>query len=453
MKMKKLASLLLSAVMVLSLAACGSTATEAPAEEAPAAEAEAPAEEAPAEEAASDIAGSELEIAVTYNEARMEMFQGLVDKFTEETGVTVNIAAYGDDYEATMKTRMASNDLPDIFQTHGWSILRYKEYLMDVTDQPWVADYDESALGVIQDDEGKIYVLMINELINATLVNLEVCEAAGVDPYSIHTWDDLLAACEKIKAAGYTPLGMQGIGAGGMANIAGTFVTYPGATAEDGAAQLDGTWDWQSYDDTIMEFWAECVNNGYFYEDALTMEGTAMTERLADNKAAFLLGNDPGVLVTCLSLNPEGKYAFLPTFASEADGSEHVGIGEGDTFGIWKDTENEAAAKAFLEFMARPENAKTESDATGNILCLKSAMAIDDSYGLKVFTEMKEKCADCNIYYENLWDRQWMPSGMWGIFGTAGGMLLEDASAESQAEIIEYLKENYVDLWESANEG
>lgn len=450
---KKLVSLLLTAVMVMSLAACGSSApAEAPAEEkAPAAEAEA---EAPAEEEApaSDIAGSTLEIAVTYNEKDMAVFQPVVDAFTAETGVTVNIAAYGDDYEATMKTRMASNELPDVFQTHGWSILRYKEYLMDVTDQPWVADYDESALGVIQDSEGKIYVLMISELINATLVNLDVTDAAGVDPYSIHTWDDFLAACEKVKAAGYTPYG-SAIGAGGMANIAGTFTTYAGATAEDGAAQLDGTWDWASYRSTIMEFWKQMVDNGYLYEDCLTMEGTAQNDRFAANQAAFLCGNDPGVFNACLQLNPEGRYAFLPTFASEADGSEHVGIGEGDTFGIWKDTENEAAAKAFLEFMARPENVKVINDSTGKISCLKSSMAIDESFGLKVFNEMKEKCADCNIFYQNLWDRQWMPSGMWGIFGNAGSMVVEDTSAEALDETCEYLRENYVDLWEAAHEG
>ena len=52
--MKKLFALLLAVVMVLSLAACGSSGkSEAPADEAPAAEApaaEAPAAEAPAEE-------------------------------------------------------------------------------------------------------------------------------------------------------------------------------------------------------------------------------------------------------------------------------------------------------------------------------------------------------------------------------------------------------------------
>ena len=108
---------------------------------------------------------------------------------------------YGDDYENTIKTRMASNSLPDIFETHGWSILRYKEYLLDLRDEPWVSDYDNSALGVIQDEDGSIYVLMVSELVNGTLVNLEVCEAAGVDPYEIKTWQQFTEACAKIKGS------------------------------------------------------------------------------------------------------------------------------------------------------------------------------------------------------------------------------------------------------------
>ena len=202
--MKRLGAVLLSAAMVLSLTACGGNTTSAPAASEPAKE---PAKEAASEagndEAApaasasaegTDISGSTLEVAVTYTGDQATTFQGLVKKFEEEYGCTVNIAEYGTDYENTLKTRMAANELPDVFQTHGWSILRYKEYLMDLKDQPWVSDYDDSALGVIQDDDGAIYVLMISELINGTLVNTDVCDAAGVDPYTIHTWDDFTAA-------------------------------------------------------------------------------------------------------------------------------------------------------------------------------------------------------------------------------------------------------------------
>ena len=42
-----------------------------------------------------DVSGSTLEVAVTYTGDQATTFQGLVDKFEEEYGVTVNIAEYG----------------------------------------------------------------------------------------------------------------------------------------------------------------------------------------------------------------------------------------------------------------------------------------------------------------------------------------------------------------------
>lgn len=181
---RKIVALVMAAVLASSLAACGgnsgSTGSQEPAESAAAPAAS--EEEAPAEseaggdnaEASGDVAGATLEIAVTYTGDQLATFNKLVDQFEAESGVTVNVAEYGDDYEATLKTRMAANEMPDIWQTHGWSILRYKEYLMDLRNEPWVSDLDESALGVIQDSDGSIYVMMISELINATLVNLVI---------------------------------------------------------------------------------------------------------------------------------------------------------------------------------------------------------------------------------------------------------------------------------------
>ena len=341
--MKRLGAVLLSAAMVLSLTACGGNTTTAPAASEPAKE---PAKEAASEagndEAApaasasaegTDISGSTLEVAVTYTGDQATTFQGLVKKFEEEYGCTVNIAEYGTDYENTLKTRMAANELPDVFQTHGWSILRYKEYLMDLKDQPWVSDYDDSALGVIQDDDGAIYVLMISELINGTLVNTDVCDAAGVAPYTIHTWDDFTAACEKIKASGTTPICVLS-NPGLLANFAGTFVSYDGEMFQDSAAMLDGSYDWQHYKESLIKYMSGWIESGYYFDDILTLVDTDLTERFAAGKGAFCLGNDPSVMLTCLTLNPDANFIFLPSFASKEGGKEHVGIGEGDTFGI-----------------------------------------------------------------------------------------------------------------------
>jgi raffinose/stachyose/melibiose transport system substrate-binding protein len=391
-----------------------------------------------------------IEVAVTYTGDQLQVFKGLMEKFTEETGIEVVIDEYGDDYEATMKTRMAANTMPDVFQTHGWSLLRYVEYLMPLNDQPWFEDYDESALGVIADENGTVYVLMLNELVNCTLVNRTVCEEAGVDPYSINTWDDLLAACEKIKAIGKTPIGSNS-GSGIFANIAGTFVTYEGESNPEPEAQLNGTYDWTGYQESLMAFVKTSVEAGYWAEDVLTRSNDDMTQKFAEGSSAFMLGNDPGFLISALTLNPDGDFIILPNFASAEGGTQEVNIGEGDTFGIWNETPNEELAKELLIFLAKPENASEINAITGKVACLKSSMAMDTGYGLQKLTEMQEMCADRNIFYDNLWDRKYMPSGMWGIFGNACNDFFGDLSDENSDAVIEYLRENYNDLYEAAN--
>jgi raffinose/stachyose/melibiose transport system substrate-binding protein len=292
---------------------------------------------------------------------------------------------------------------------------------------------------------------MISELINGTLANLDVLNEAGVDPYSIHTWDDFAEACAKIKEAGFTPIGSVS-NPGLLANMAGTWVSYEGEQAQDSAAMLDGSYDWQSYK-PLLDAYAGWIGSGYFYEDILTMNDTDFMERFASGEAAFCIGNDPSVFINALTLNPDATFAFLPSFASKDGGQEFVGIGEGDTFGIWKDTKNEAAAKVLLEYLAQPEVALKINTSTGKISCLQSTMDIDTSYGLEVFTTMKEKTANSNIFYENLWDRKYMPSGMWPIFGNASASLFDDYSDNGIATVLDYLKTNYQDLYEAAQAG
>ena len=236
-----------------------------------------------------------------------------------------------------------------------------------------------------------------------------------------------------------------------LANIAGTWVSYEGEQAEDSDAMLDGTWDWKGYK-PLLDQYADWIDAGYFYDDILTMKDADLSERFASGKAAFNIGNDPAFLVSCLELNPDANFVFLPTFASKEGGKEFVGIGEGGTFGIFKDTKKEELSEAFLAFMAEPENALALNDAIGGVSCLKSSMEQDDSYALKVFNEMKDKYGDTDILYENLWDRQYMPSGMWPIFGNAVDMLFDDYSEKGVNACLDYLKENYDDLYEISKE-
>ena len=78
--------------------------------------------EEPKTQADETLSGS-IDVAVTYTDTNLEKFEEIVNGFEEETGVTVELISSAD-YESTLKTMMASNTLPDVFMTHGWSLRR-----------------------------------------------------------------------------------------------------------------------------------------------------------------------------------------------------------------------------------------------------------------------------------------------------------------------------------------
>lgn len=398
------------------------------------------------EAANTDFEGKRIEVATYLSGDTLTAYKKVIEDFENETGVEVVLDEYGNDYESTMKTRMASNSLPDVFETHGWSLIRYKEYLMDLSQEAWADDLSKAALGVIQDTDGKIYTLMTTGSCLGTAVNMNVCDAAGVNPWEIETWEDFNAACDKIKAAGYTPIANYFTSAGALANANGSWLNYEGAVHDDTEAMLNGTWDWENYN-VILDYLQTWFDNGYVYEDCGTISQPDAIERCAQNDCAFVVGIGTSFQAAVVSQNPEVKMAMIPICASQEGGSRFCGIGEGAAFGIWKDTKEPEVCKAFLNYVA--EHADGINAAAGEISTLPSETT--KSYGMKMMEEMEEHFPE--VYYDNLWDRKYMPTGMWSIFQVAAGMFCENQSDESKQEVIDYLKENYVDLYEAAQEG
>lgn len=392
-----------------------------------------------------DFSGKKIEVATYLSGDTLNAYKEVIRGFEDETGVEVTLDEYGDDYESTMKTRMASNDLPDVFETHGWSLIRYKEYLTDLSNESWAKDLNNAALGVIQDTDGKLYTLMTTGSCLGTAVNMNVCEDAGVDPWEIETWDDFNEACDKIKAAGYTPIANYFTSAGALANADGSWLNYEGEQFDDSDVMLDGTWDWEDFK-VVLDYLQTWFDNGYLYEDCGTIKQADAIERCARNECAFVVGIGTSYQAAVVAQNPDVTMAMIPICASKEGGARFCGIGEGASFGIWKDTEEMDVCKAFLNYIA--ENADGINAAAGEISTLPSETT--KSYGMQMMEEMESHFP--NVFYDNLWDRKYMPSGMWNVFQVAAGMFCEDQSDDSKQEIIEYLKENYTDLYETAQE-
>ena len=152
----KLIAVLLAAVMCLCVFSACAVKTDPPAEEQTPASDPAKTPDAATEQAApaSDVT---LEIEVDWTDDNLAAFTALMDKFTAETGIKTEIVSVGEEIETQLKIRMASNDMPDLWVTHGWSLIRYKDFLTDLSGESWVSDISDAAAGVITDTDGRRY--------------------------------------------------------------------------------------------------------------------------------------------------------------------------------------------------------------------------------------------------------------------------------------------------------
>ena len=184
--MKSWLALGTAAMVAAGLTGC-SGSKEAPATEAPKTETTAEAAADKTEAAAGtteekkELEG-ELEIVTNANEQTYNAVNEILEQFMKENpGVKISYTTQGSDYEQLMKARMASNDLPDIFVTHGWSVVRYSEYLRPLNDQPWFSQIEPSFMENIEDENGQVYVLPINMDQGGLIYNKKLLTELGVD--------------------------------------------------------------------------------------------------------------------------------------------------------------------------------------------------------------------------------------------------------------------------------
>ena len=402
-----------------------------------------------AETADKPLAGKEIEVALNYSDAPLETLTAIIEKFTEETGVVVNISTYGSDYETVLKTRMGSNSLPDVWSTHGWAVLRYGEYLLPLNDEPWYQYQAESILGGIQDDNGVGYCLAISESINGLAYNADVCVAAGVDVTTIRTWDDFAAACEKVKNAGYTPIVIGGGSIGLMSTImnlvAPTYWTSDGAKYDLVAELQGGTFDWDTYGYEIIDLIASWWEAGYINEDVLTLSADDSVRMLAAGEGAFKIGGIEALVSSARNYYPDVNINFMPVPAVNADVKATLLIGEGNGFGILKNSKELDAAKAFVEFLARPENAAQINAVTASVSALTNVASGNET--ISAMLDEVSKNYEGSIHYDNIWDRKYFPSGMWAVMGTGMSFYFDDPTDEGKKACVEYWAENYNNLY------
>ncbi len=424
MNITKRITALLSLVIILSLAACASPATPTPQAVAPT---QPEAQPAPTETSAP---AEVVTISVMTNRVgtQAELLGQIAKKFeAENPGIKVDFSAPGADYEKLMRIKMAANDMPDVFSTHGWAKIRYGEFLLDLKDQPWAAQLDPAIQPAVTDDTGKVYVLPMDQEKTGPAFNADILKEYGVEVPL--TWTDFMAACETIKTKSEGKVTCVHMGGADSWTVGQyyDFFSTPLAispTPNDEQALLDGTYDWTKYT-VLSQNLLDLKTHGYLNVDALTAKYTDSAVALAEGKAAFGFYG-PFICDEALKTNPNFNCGVMP-IPSLAQGDQPTFAGgELTTWGVWKDSKHIDAAIKFVNYFAKPENVKAVAESN-KVPAGLAGVEVDAGYLTQYYT----KYADLRTF--TYFDRIYLPNGMWDVLCKNGQDVLAGGITPEQA--------------------
>lgn len=413
--MRKIALTALAGLMAVNMMGC-SKAPEEPAEVT-----EAVQKESETSEGAAASTGVTIEFLYNLNgEAVSDAVQEVCRKFTEETGIGVEAVMPGSNFSDIMKTRMASNQLPDVWTTHGWAVARYAEYLSPLNEFSFAEHISPSIEEQITDAEGNLYTLPVDMDLTGIIYNANVLEEAGIKVDDLLTWDDFEAACDQIKAAGKTPIqlgGKDNYTIGNMMDfVAPTLITNENEDAQQ--ALLNGGFDWEQWNIVVekIDSWRQ---SGYFNTDAVTADYMTGIKALAAEKAAFMFTAASGITETYVQ-NPDTEMGFMPLPAREEGLKRSLMTGEHFAVGMSKTTEHPEEVKAFMEFLAREDICSYLATKCGMPSGLDNVKS--DTGRLAPYYD--KYSADSSILNIPYFDRKYLPSGMWNDLCVTGATLL-----------------------------
>jgi raffinose/stachyose/melibiose transport system substrate-binding protein len=390
------------------ISACGATeepAAEAP--EAPAAEAE-PTEAPAAEEVT-------LRVLVHQNPPMVEFMESFNEEFEAEyPNITVDMSVVNaNDLSTVTQTRLNANDV-DVVDMFGfanaaqpymtnvtppnWQTLIDSGLIMDISDQPFVQNYDEATIEDAGTYNGKVYEINLGRVsYSGIYYNKDLFAANNVEVPT--TWDELVAACETFNAADIPC--MTAGGKDGWPIFVGAYGLI-GSIYPDQAALVEGLWtgDIKWNDAKSMEMWEKMkvYSQDMMESGASGIAGDAAPGRFASGAVAMFPGGT-WYASAIEAAEPAFEWGYIPFPGSDDPEDNKYLFGKYDQgWVIAANTPYKDAAVAYLTEFSDPDNYQAFANAVGFIPTQPGA-TLDTQIG----TEVAPYLENFRVGYEQYW--------------------------------------------------
>lgn len=349
--MKKVFAWSLAALMTFSLAlsGCGKQggSTETPS-------GNQPASEAP-NGGSND--GEKVKIRMMYWN-KQDTMQAFLDKAKEKLpNIEIEFQFVPvDQLDGILNAQLQAGEGPDILPTGQSETMVKAGYLLDLSDQDFLKNYEEAAIKSISVD-GKTYGVPGLSWYEGMFYNKEIFDKYGLKPPT--SWEELMALHKTLKEKGVKP---QAMGAQsfepmmkstlGLALADWLGVTEDGkkfdASIRDGSGKFAG-----SKLAGIVEKWSQYIKEGYITPDMLQVTYDDALKEFATGEAA-MWESGPWAVEAIQQTNPNLKFDMFPFYGDKKGEGWLIG-GPGVTFGVNAASKHQKEALEVLAYMSTPE--------------------------------------------------------------------------------------------------
>lgn len=296
-------------------------------------------------------------------------YKDVVDRFNKDyegkyhvTPITTNL----EEYYTKLNALVASNETPDVFiVSPGPNLDVYVEpgVAADLTDDlkadGWMDTFNggEGAFSQ-QTYDGKIYAIPLNIAAACVFYNTEMFEKAGISTMPTD-WDGLIDACDKLQAAGYTPLTISAGTAWCLSMLAGYLCDAEGVDLD---AIDAGTAHWT--DANVVAAANKMLElSKYFQPTAAGDTNDVATANFYNEEAAMLIQGS-WAIAQINGSNPDfedkcGVFAF--------PGTNGRVIAKSDSLAMSANTQHKEAALAFMKYFTDDTAQKYTAEIGGKI--------------------------------------------------------------------------------------
>lgn len=305
-----------------------------------------------------DLNATEDLISLGYKET-IERFNNDFKGKYHVTPITTNL----EEYYNKLNALVAAGDTPDVFiVSPGPQLTDYVEPgvaapLDDYLNKDgWKDTFTSDAVFTQQTYDGKIYAVPLNTAAACCFYNTEMFEKAGAKVPT--NWDEMMEACEKLKAANYTPVTISAGTAWCLSMVAGYLCEAEGV---DLSKLADGSASWE--DGKLESACNKLLDlSKYFQRTAAGDTNDVATANFYNEEAAILI---------------QGSWAIAQINGSNPDFESKCGvfqfpgvdriIAKSDSLCMSSTTKNPEGAAALIKYFTDDTAQKYTAEKGGKI--------------------------------------------------------------------------------------